>query len=363
MSNDTFDYCILGAGIAGLSIADALNEKGYSVCVIEKSEIAAGASGTPGGLVNPATGRRGTKIWKAEKCYTAIKKNLDKVSDFSDKPFFQQNGVLRPALHKKMAGKMWEQFERESWEEDWCQWKSEEEIKAMHPGIKCVDGGLWLPMGLTVDVGAYLKALAKYLTEEGIKIITKSNANIEQGDNYWELQLDNQIVLSSDLIFATGYETMHSKYWKHLPLHPIKGQVALFEAPENLLDFDHSISGLGYIARLDDSNRFVQGSTYDHDFDDLNPNEDGLEYLRGRMRRTLPELEGKAKLMEQWAGVRASTPNYKPILGRHPKFNNLHVFTGLGSKGLMYGKFLADHYVDHLVNNTGLYPSISIDRF
>ncbi|MDZ7715483.1 MAG: FAD-dependent oxidoreductase [Balneolaceae bacterium] len=363
MSRDAFDYCILGAGIAGLSLADALQEQGHSVCVIDKSEVAAGASGTPGGLVNPATGRRGTKTWKAEACYSAIKENLEKVSEFVDEPIYRQNGVLRPALLEKMARKMREQYEKTTWDDGWCQWKTEEEIKAIHPGIQCVDGGLWLPPGLTVNIGAYLRALATYLNEVGVEIITHAETAIEKASSNWKVHASEQTIISSDLIFATGYETIDSPYWDDLPLHPIKGQVGLFEVPKDLLNFDHSISSLGYIARLDGSNRFIQGSTYDHDFDDLEPNEEGLEYLRGRMKRTLPQLEEKAVLIEQWAGVRASTPNYKPILGRHPNHKNLHVFTGLGSKGLMYGKFLANHYIEHLKDRKPLYPSIDIGRF
>ena len=363
MPYHTFDFCILGAGIAGLSMADALNEKGFSVCVIEKSTIAAGASGTPGGLVNPATGRRGTKTWKAEECHAAIEESLEKASSFTEHPFYRKNGVLRPALLKKMARKMRDQYDKTTWVEGWCQWKTEEEIKEMHPGINCVDGGLWLPHGLTVDVGAYLQALGKYLRQQGVKIFTQTDPSVQTEGDHWKIETGDQSIISTNLLHATGYETIHSTYWNHLPLHPIKGQVGLFEAPEELMSFDHSISSLGYIARLDDSNRFIQGSTYDHDFDDVIPNEEGLDYLRGRMKRTLPQLEEHAKLIQQWAGVRASTPNYKPILGRHPKHNNLHVFTGLGSKGLMYGKFLANHYAEHLTEEVSLYPSVSINRF
>lgn len=96
-----YDFCILGAGIAGLSLADVLAERAYSVIVLEKDDIASGASGTPGGLVNPATGRKGKKTWKAEPCYTTIHQNLEKVQKFSFHSFFRKNGLLRPALTPK----------------------------------------------------------------------------------------------------------------------------------------------------------------------------------------------------------------------------------------------------------------------
>jgi len=81
------------------------------------------------------------------------------------------------------------------------------------------------------------------------------------------------------------------------------------------------------------------------------------------MAKTLPELAERARLIDQWAGVRVTTPDKKPVLGRHPEINNLHIFTALGSKGLMYGKLLAEHYADHLKHGTEVYSEIALHRF
>lgn len=361
--NHQADFCILGAGLAGLSLADALSEHDFSSVVIDKNDIASGASGTPGGLVNPATGRRAKKSWKAEKCYRAIAANLEKVQDGTDEQFFVNNGLLRPALLEKMARKMKEQHESTIWPDGWCQWKSKDEIKDIHPGINCVNGGLWLPIGLTVDVGKYMKAYARYLQNNGTEILLNQEPENIHRDSLWHITLENTTVRTKHLVFAIGHYTTESPYWDWLPINLIKGQVAKFKPNGSSLSFSHSISSLGYIARLGDKNTFIQGSTYEHDFEHLNPDAGGEEYLRKRMRRTLPQLEEQSEVVDQWAGVRTSTPNYKPILGRHPQHQNLHVFTGLGSKGLLYGKFLAEHYADHFVNGTKLYPEIDIARF
>lgn len=355
-------YCIIGAGIAGLSLADVLSEQNTDVAVVEKDTIASGASGTPGGLVNPATGRRATKAWRAEDCYKAIRKNLEKVQRHAEKPFFRNNGVLRPAVTEKMARKMRKQLDKTSWPDGWCTWLDEDKIREKHPGIKCVEGGLWLPIGLTVHVGRYLQALADHLTSRDVPVLTGNVPEILMTNGGWTITCGSVTVKAEQLIFATGYETTSISWWNDLPLHPVKGQVACFTADKDLLSFEHSLSSLGYIARLDDSLEFIQGSTYEHDFEHTDPDESGEEYLRNRLRRTLPELADKARLKYQWAGVRASTPNRKPILGRHREIDSLHVFTGLGSKGLLYGKFLAEHYADHLLDGTPIYKAISIDR-
>lgn len=361
--NRRADFCILGAGLAGLSLADALGDSNLSSIVIDKNAIASGASGTPGGLVNPATGRRAKKSWKAEKCYRSIAANLEKVQSSTGNEFFLNNGLLRPALLEKMARKMKKQYETTIWPDGWCQWKSEEEIKEIHPGINCVEGGLWLPIGLTVDVGKYMKAYARYLQNQGIEILPKRKPDNIRREKNWIIELDNTTVQAKHLVFATGQHTTESAFWNWLPINLIKGQVAKFKLRNSALSFTHSISSLGYIARLDEKDTFIQGSTYEHDFEHLNPDAGGEEYLRKRMRRTLPQLEEQSTVVEQWAGVRTSTPNYKPILGQHPVHENLHVYTGLGSKGLLYSKFLAEHYVNHFVNGTELYPEIDITRF
>lgn len=356
------DYCILGAGLAGLSLADALRNRDFDTVVIDKNSIAAGASGTPGGLVNLATGRRATKVWKAEQCYEAIAQTLAKVQAATDEPFYQKSGLLRPALLEKMARKMRDRYENTRWPDGWCQWKSEGEIKEIHPGIQCVDGGLWLPIGLSMDVGAYLKSYAQWLNKLGVTIWTGKEAKVNPHDNGWQLEFEDTTIQAKNIVFATGSSTTESSYWDWLPLHYIKGQVALFSTGDRPLSFSHSISSLGYMAQTNKPNTFVQGSTYEHDFTHLNPDEEGEAYLRQRMRRTLPRLEEEVETVGQWAGVRTSTPNRKPILGRHPEHPNMHVFTGLGSKGLLYSKFLSDHYVDHFTEGVALYPEVDIAR-
>jgi glycine/D-amino acid oxidase-like deaminating enzyme len=358
-----YDFCILGAGIAGLSLADAFAEQDFSIIVLEKDDIAFGASGTPGGLVNPATGRQGKKTWKAEVCYAAICRNLEKVQKFSSRPFYKKNGLLRPALSNKMARKMHREFDQTAWPNGWCYWQTEQQIKKHHPGINCVKGGLWLPIALTVDVKAYLKAYAQFLQAAGVEIQTHAKANYHRENGYWIIHTSNMHFRSKNLIFATGFSTIDHLFWNFLPLEGVKGQIAAFKATKSLLTFKHSISSMGYIARLDKTNGFIQGSTYEHNFDDLGTDEEGAKYLRSRTQKVLPELAQHAKLVKQWAGARVNTPDRKPVIGAHHKMKSLHVFTGLGSKGLMYGKFLANHYAKHLKSGSFVFPEVSIKRF
>src|SRR5436305_8455666 len=52
------DVCVIGAGLAGLTVARELARRGWSVAVLEANRVAAGASGRNGGFVAPGFSER-----------------------------------------------------------------------------------------------------------------------------------------------------------------------------------------------------------------------------------------------------------------------------------------------------------------
>tara|TARA_R100000908_G_scaffold65423_1_gene56201 strand:+ start:56445 stop:57545 length:1101 start_codon:yes stop_codon:yes gene_type:complete len=355
------DFAVIGAGVAGLAIARSLIQKGKSVCLVDTRDIAAGASGTPLGLINPATGRYGSKVWEAENCLNAVAKDLQEVQSSAPNRFYKNTGILRPAQDEKMVRRMRENVDKNDWPEGWCSWLDEAEVKDINPNLNCMGGAMWLPKGLTVNVGEYLKAKAKFLTHKGLSVKTgrQYELSLDKGQPIFKFD-DGDTIHANSVVFAAGYETSTSKYWAFLPLHSIKGQVATFTSPE-ADNFDYSLSALGYIASISDS-RFIAGSTYEHHFDDLEPDKEGLKYLKNRLGGVYPALFEKARLISQWAGVRASTPNRKPFLGQHPEIKNFYVFTGLGSKGLMYSEYMGNLLCEHILDEKRIPENLNVDR-
>ncbi len=356
-----FDFCILGAGLAGVSLAHELSKEDVSVCLIDPNGVASGASGTPLGLVNPATGRYATLTWEAEKCYEAIYRNLALIQEQSPVPFFKKSGVLRPALDDKIATRMKENFDSMLWPKGWIEWLDEQELKNFHPGISCTVGGVWLPIGLTVDVSTYLNEFVKFLSVQGVSTFLGINYSFSKKNTVWEIELSGgEKINAAKLIFTTGVSVRKSDFWKDFPIYPVKGQLAVMESASSL-SFDHSVSALGYIASLN-KNQFVIGSTYEHKFVHEETDEQGLNYLVTRFGKVLPELKESSKVISQWSGVRASTPNRMPIIGNHQENENLSVFAGLGSKGLLYSAYLSKRFSGYLLNKESLPPEVDLNR-
>lgn len=358
-----YDFCILGAGLAGLSLAKELSTvPDVNAIVIDPYGIGGGASGSPIGLANPATGRFATKTWRAEESIEAIKSNLEEVSPFSSQKFFSQSGVMRPAMDSKIANRMKENIESNNWPDDWCDWLSESDIKTLFPGLQSEYGGAWVSTGITVAIPQYLQALSNYLKEKSIQILENKKFKLDLISGIWNIKLSDDTQFEAEhLITTAGIKTKEFDFWKDLPLHPVKGQVAVFECHDNF-PYKAAISALGYFASLD-SKTFVAGSTYEHNFTHEEVDLQGKEYIEKRMLRVMPQLKGKYRLIDQWSGVRASTPDRMPIIGPHPSVQSCSVFAGLGSKGLLYSSVLAKEISQYLTDNMPVSSEISLNRF
>ncbi|MCR9131915.1 MAG: FAD-binding oxidoreductase [bacterium] len=356
-----FDVCILGAGLAGMHTAIELMEAGLTVCVIDPKGIAGGASGTPVGLANPATGRFANRSWRAEQCMERLTVRLEEISNYTGREFYRKSGVLRPALSKKIAGRMQENVVNNDWAPAMVEWKSSAELEEMHPGLTSIEGGVWVPDGLTVSIPDYLRGIHSYLSERKVFFFLGRNYSIQKKNN-WKISIDQEDHFTANkLVICAGIYSKSFDISKELPLHAVKGQTAIMQA-NDFLEFDHAVSAQGYFSKINDK-EFILGSTYEHNFEHEEPDEVGFEFMFSRFSKVQPELASSSKIVNQWAGVRASTPDRKPIIGTLDKEMESFIFAGLGSKGLLYSAYGAELLKEHLLNNQTIPETVDVNRF
>ncbi|WP_234572299.1 NAD(P)/FAD-dependent oxidoreductase [Rhodohalobacter sp. 614A] len=358
------DGIILGAGITGLSCAEALLQKRKTCVVLDPNEIGYGASCSPGMLVNPATGRRARKAWKAKKCFNLISDVLHRVQAEFGQTIFETSGVIRPALTKKLSKNFEQSPGKYEWPDGWIEWLPKDEFSKQFPVFKNHFGGLFVRNAMTVNGNLFIKAFAEYLDRRDIHILSGINYDLQQFRKKWEANLANSQTYEADFVIdATGYQQVKSEEWNMVPLHPVKGQTATFFFDEPL-PFKTSVSSLGYMAFIKDQpNQITVGSTYEHNFTHLKPDENGLNYLKKKLDTTFPGLIDKSISIEQWSGVRVSIQDKKPVIGPHPDKKGLYMIGALGSKGLLMGRFMADTLVEHILNGSSIEKTISIERF
>lgn len=362
--NDSVDVAILGAGISGLSVADACIQKGKTCAVFDIHEPGEGTSGAPGMLVNAATGRRAKKTWEAENGYAYIHSFLKRVRNYSGTNFFNENSVLRPALTEKLAISFKKSITKYDWPEGWIEWIDKERVNKKYPYIDNDYGALLIRNGLTVNGQLFLKACSEYLKSNGMVDFFHQKVDYTFENEKWQLLTHiGGSVTARYLVDARGFHQAFLKEWDFVPLHNIKGQTATFIYSEPL-PLRSSISSLGYMAYMDSyPDKLTVGSTYEHEFQSLEPDHKGYQYLLKKLQNTIPDLSDTFNSVHQWSGVRTTVPDRKPVIGPHPDISHFYMMGALGSKGLMLGRYIAEILVKSIVEGSEIPTAIDIRRF
>jgi len=361
---ESFDAIILGAGLAGLSVADSMMELGYHCAIIDSSFPGSGASGAPMMLANPAAGRRARRVWRAEDCLESLLKFINKIEKRTGRRCHNFNGVVRPALTEDIAEDFKRSPEKYEWLPGWIEWIEPDRFSKQFPFFCSDFGGLFLSKGLTLKGNDYCESMIAYLESENCYTHFGSKPEIFNNGNQWIIQIEGDIQLITPIVIdATGYQQTKNHDWSFIPLHPVKGQTATLHF-EQEIGLKHSVSSLGYIALMpDDPFQMTVGSTYEHTFRDLKPDNKGLSYLQGKLRKTLPGYWEKSIRIDQWASARVTVPDRMPVIGEHPDLKGFYMIGAMGSKGLLMSRYVADVLAQFICNGIPLEPTISIDRF
>lgn len=360
------EFTIIGAGIAGLSVADELLKRNQSVTIIDKDEPGSGSSGAPLVLINPATGRRAKMVKNARECVHEVSDLLERVENHSGATFFEKNGVLRPALDEELAKDFKRSPTKYSWPDtNWIQWLGTETFRDRFSYFGEQHGGLVLNYGYTVNAPLYLKYLTDYLVSKGLKTRFNSLAEIsEHKDSTFKISLEKHASYhSKNVICATGSSIKKDPLWNFLPAKTTKGQLLdlTFDSPLPLYE---SISSMGYFAHLpSEPNRLVVGSTYEHSYDNLETDDKAKNYLYKKLDRTLPGLSSRPHSVQMWSGERISMKDHKPAVGEHPLSNNRYLLSGLGSKGMIQGRYLAKQLVEFILDGKPIAGDFNLNRF
>jgi len=365
-TDNRFDYVVLGAGIAGLNVADQLHQRGKSVAVIDKNSPGGGASGAPLVLMNPATGRRAKMAWRAEEAVELGASILKKVQEKTSTPFYKKNGVLRPALTEKIGKDFSRAPKKYEWpSEEWIRWMGKGELEDRYPFLPDTFGGLLIPNGYTIDSKIFIEEFYKLLGKSGIQFFTDCDYSIsKEQDGVFQINIEGvDSILTKQVIYAVGAGISDIDSWDFLPLENVKGQTLTLYF-EKELKMQHSISSMGYFAFLPETpNKLVIGSTYEHGYTHLNTDAAAKEKLLEKLQNTLPGLLSSIEKTEQWCGVRVTTQDHKPIIGPHYAEKGISVITGLGSKGMIHSCLLAKLLVDHLEKGQPIDQTVSSERF
>ena len=357
----SYDSIIIGAGIAGATVAYFLHQKGQKVLVLDKKGIAKGGSGAAGAFVSPKVGK-GSPLQRLTNEAFSFAKDFY-LQNFPE--FYHQTGVIRIPKDELDAEKFthYEEFNTNKYEK-----VSSENLTEM--GIHTPFESFCFEEAGVCDAEAVCEAL---LTE--IEYLELNVSEIFYDNGLWQVEGYE----SNSVVLATGYENnlFDMRYMGVRSTWGTRGDFAT--GTELAISMHQSMSisaSMNGVIKL--------GATHEKLVKDpVECQDEQAISLQERAKELVDTSD--FKLLKTFCGMRAGSKDYFPLLGsvidvpfmlenypkitvgakiREPirKIGHLYVCNGLGGRGFVFGPLMGKLLAESIVDGREVDPRVDADR-
>ena len=350
MEGKSVDFLIIGQGLAGTILANRLLSEGKTVQIVADTE--GGASSIAAGVINPVTGRRIVKSWRYEEFYAAAKTVYQDLEKENHIKVWHDFNILRTLKNAEDENK-W--TVRSSWAEyaPYCLPDADPSVFAGK--IKEFYGFGEITTAAQVDIPQIIDFFKEKWLQNGILINDSFDFESliieEKNVQYKPIQADK-------IIFAEGAKGVKNPYFSYLPFNVDKGECLIIEIKN--ADFNKIFKNHIAIVPLSKKDHFWVGGTSEWDATHTMPTPEKRLSMETELRNILTV---DFKIIAHQAAIRPSVKDRRPMIGVHPKFSNVFIFNGFGTKGASLIPFWAAHLVEVLENKTEIDGEVDILRF
>ncbi len=338
------DYIIVGGGFAGFFLAHQLQKANKFFVLFNGNQLS--GSHISAGVCNPVILKRFSTFWKSKEQMNYLELIFSEIETYTGKNYIINEPVARI-------------FHDESEKIQWLKNSAKDELRAFlddnFVSLKSVENPLESGIvrnSCRIDVENFFIDLFKYF---------EANGNlISESFEYTFLDTENSIYKNfqfKNVVFCEGIHVKDNPYFCEIPVLPNKGHCLEVNINKSLDPY--IIKKKHFLFSLSDS-RFYYGGTYDR-----------LDQSESIDSKFVIELENGLNafykndysISKVKTAFRATVEDRRPILGTHPDFKNLHIFNGLGARGVLNGTYFSKVIFDYLENKIDLDFDISVNRF
>ncbi len=318
---------IVGQGLAGTVLGWTFEQAGIAFEIADAGHFGA-ASRVGAGIINPVTGQRIVKsrgvdelLPRALAVYRTMEAawGVPLVRAMRVRRFFNDDRERRVLAEKSATGEL-------------------------APYVGEADPvGFWIEGAARVDTAA---------------LITAARARWLANGRLREERVDPAAALARHdmVILCTGADDCGGLAWGDVRCARATGEILTLAvgglAPDVILNRGHWVlpTTVGE-AKV--------GATYTHEGEEVFT--EAREELTLSASRLLAGREFAVTAQE--AGVRVTSPDRYPLVGRSPRAPRLGIFNGLGSKGALLAPWLAHQWVNHLTEGVSFDRELAVGRF
>ena len=350
MASKEVDFIIVGQGLAGSLLAYLLLKKGKSIVVFDNHHKNS-SSKVAAGIINPITGRRFVKSWMFDELRAfnePFYKSFE--SDFGIE-IFSDRKVYRILQKTKDVNEWNSRSAIEGYEE---YMKLEDNCESLKQKIHFSESVGVIRHAAQVNLPLLLQTMFEHLKNQDLIF--------SQEFDYKEVVIKNESVTygnftSKKIIFCEGQRGRFNPFFDYLPFEVSKGEILHVKIPglktENIIKDKLILTPLGY-------DQYWCGSNYEWNSKDDKP----TKLIRKDFVKKLKQsLKIDFEVSDHLAAIRPTVKDRRPFLGIHPKYQQLAIFNGLGTKGASLGPYWANYFCNFLLQGTALNKEVDIKRF
>lgn len=342
------DYIIVGLGLAGIAFAEELRQQKKTFVVFE--DDSQNSSLVAGGMYNPVVLKRFTPVWNAKEqlkialpFYKNLENKLSKTYNYpvniyrTFKSIEEQNNWFaacdKVLLQDYMVPKI---IKNEN-----------KHVRAPFDSGKLIKTGRIEVNKLAKDYRAFLKSEDRLLEEQFCYDLI----------DFLEDDIQYKTIEAKKIVFCEGYGLKENPFFNDLPMREAKGELITIHAPD--LKVDYLIKSAIFVLPIGDD-LYKVGATFNWTDKTKTPTEDGRDELEFKLNSV---INCNYTIKDHVAGIRPTVKDRRPLVGTHPKYQNLAILNGLGTRGVMIAPTVAKELFNCLEKGESLRNEIDIARF
>jgi glycine/D-amino acid oxidase-like deaminating enzyme len=341
------DCLIVGLGIAGIAACEEWLSKGKRIMVIDKGE--ATATEVAGGVVNPVVLKRFNAVWRAKEF---MPKAVETYTNISNR---LGNSIAKTIDIYRILNSIEEQ-------NNWTVASDRNELRPYLSSniVENKNKSIKAPYGLGKVTGA-LQLFPSLLLSQYRDYLEQRGSLLRERFHYEALQFTSEgisygSVRAKCIWFCEGISALKNPFIPTGALIPNKGEYAILKAPA--LETESVLKGSMFVIPLGNGSYKV-GATFSRDATSMETTKDAAERISESFQKM---ISSSGTLVAQVAGVRPTTKDRRPILGRCVGQRHAYVLNGLGSRGLLMAPLLAQWLYECTQQGTPIPPEVDVSR-
>jgi sarcosine oxidase, subunit beta len=354
VSDGSFEVVVLGAGIAGCALACHLADRGVGpVAVYDPRTPGAGATGRAAGIVTE-------QLWNEWDVAVARESKAEyaRLSARWDPSAYSVNGFVRWARGADAVRSLEASIARlRGWGVDVRELGSDALAERV-PWGRFEDGprAMWSPDDAIVTPSTIAEIYAEGARTAGVEFVLGTPlASFHRAGDRWEVSVAGRAVRARSAVVAAGAwsKAILAGVGHPLPLVPYRTQAAVLRPASGPAVFAsvHDVD-VDVYARPEAQGRILAGDgtelrEVDPETFRTGADDAFVAHLAETFADRLPGW-ADAELVRAWAGVCASTPDRRPLVGPVPRAEGLFALAGFNGFGVMRAGGTAGRLADLL---------------